>query len=342
MRAVKIISVLSMVLIIANFSAVKMFAQNNENSTVSNQSAIVPKIVEPQANQLTASNSIDDRYRIGYQDTIQISVNRHPDLDSNIPVAPDGTISLPRLDSPIVAVCKTEVELKNDITALYKQNYLRNPFVTVRVSDQKSQRYSVIGAVKKPGNFYINRKVSLLELLSFAEGQDLEFSGGKIQVARIGSSYNCNQEVENQNSKGDQFFSYSLGDVLKGKQNPIMEPGDIISILKSEEAYVVGNVIKPAKVSLDEPKTLTQAIAIAGGKETTASDKVVVRRQAVGSAEKTDLVFSLKAINDKKVPDPQLQANDIVDVGTDKIKSVGTGLLKAITGGIGNVFYRIP
>jgi hypothetical protein len=57
---------------------------------------------------------------------------------------------------------------------------------------------------------------------------------------------------------------------------------------------------------------------------------------------KTELMFNLKDIRDKKIPDPLLQANDIVAVGTDKIKSVSNGLLKAVTGGLGNVFYRFP
>ncbi len=55
----------------------------------------------------------------------------------------------------------------------------------MRVSEQKSQSLAVLGAVEKPGNFYLNRKVRLLELLSLAGGHDVEFAGGKIQVARI-------------------------------------------------------------------------------------------------------------------------------------------------------------
>lgn len=341
MRAVKFISVLSILIFISNFSAVEMFAQSKENSPVNNQSETIQKVAEPQTNQSVAYNPNNDRYRIGYQDTIEVTVVKHPDLSLNTKVNPDGTIYLPRLESPIIAVCKTENELRSEIVGLYKKNVLREPFVTVRVSDQKSQGFAVIGAVKNPGSFYINRKVKLLELLSLAGGQDLEFSGGKIQVARIGSAISC-QEDENNSDKEDEFFSYSLDDVLEGKQNPWMKPGDIISILKSEEAYVVGNVFKPAKVQLDKPKTLTQAIAIAGGKDATASDKVVIRRQASGSSEKSDLIFSLNDIKNNKIPDPQLQANDIVDVGTDKIKSVRNGLLKAITGGLGNVFYRFP
>jgi protein involved in polysaccharide export with SLBB domain len=122
-----------------------------------------------------------------------------------------------------------------------------------------------------------------------------------------------------------------------------MEPGDIISVLKSEEAYVIGDVFKPAKVPVNEPTTLTQAIAFAGGASDTASTKqVVIQRQASGNSPKIDLVFNLKDIRDKKIPDPLLQANDIVDVGTDKLKSIRKGLLRTLTNGLPSIFTRVP
>ena len=343
MKAAKVISILSIAMFLTNFYVLETSAQEKENipaAQVSNDKTQTD--AGSPANQTVAYNRKNDRYRVGYQDTIEVTVTKHPELSLNVPVGPDGMISLPRLDAPIMAVCKTEGELKATITALYKQNYLRNPFVSVRVSDQKSQGFAVIGAVQKPGSVYLNREVHLLELLALAGGPDVEFAGGKIQVARTGSDSSCQANAGNQDDNDLVFFSYNLRDVLDGKQNPLMQPGDIISVLKSEEAYVIGNVFKPTKVPLDEPKTLSQAIAFAGGKDATASDKVVVRRQATGTNAPTDLVYSLNDINKKKIPDPLLQANDIVDVGTDKIKTVRNGLLKAITGGLGNVFYRFP
>jgi polysaccharide export outer membrane protein len=240
-----------------------------------------------------------------------------------------------------MAVCKTQGELKDTITTLYK-NYLRNPFVNVRVSDQRSQAFGVVGAVHKPGTFYLNRPVRLYELLTLAGGQDVEFAGGKIKLARLGNVSGC-QENSKTTDEDVVFLSYRLNDIVEGKVNPWMKPGDIISVLKSEEAYVVGNVFKPAKVPLNDPVTLTQAIAIAGGLDATAkTDKVIIERQATENSPKTDLVFNLKDIRDKKIPDPQLQANDIVNVGNDKIKSLSKGLMKILTGALPNAVYRIP
>jgi polysaccharide export outer membrane protein len=122
-----------------------------------------------------------------------------------------------------------------------------------------------------------------------------------------------------------------------------MEPGDIVSISVADEAYVVGNVVEPKKVSLRETVTLTKAIAMAGGlaKEAKTS-RVRIQRQGKEGDLQTETFYDLKDIQSKKVPDPILQANDIVDVPNDSIKSIRNGILKAITGGIPNVFYKFP
>ncbi len=105
----------------------------------------------------------------------------------------------------------------------------------------------------------------------------------------------------------------------------------------------MGNVFDGAKVSLKEPVTLTQAIAIAGGLDATAqTNKVIIQRQESGSSAKIELKFDIKDIREKKIPDPQLQANDIVEVTNDKFKSVRNGLVKALLGGVPNLFYKFP
>ncbi|MER3632340.1 MAG: hypothetical protein C4325_09390 [Blastocatellia bacterium] len=68
----------------------------------------------------------EERYRIGYQDRIAIQVFRHPELSQTVEVNTNGTITLFRLNEPIVAVCKTERELADAIAEAYRKDYLRN------------------------------------------------------------------------------------------------------------------------------------------------------------------------------------------------------------------------
>ncbi len=292
--------------------------------------------------QVAIKNRADERYRIGFQDTLDVQVYRRPELSQTVSVNPDGTIRLFRIDNPVVAVCKTERELAYTIETLYK-NHLRTPRVNVRAVEQRSQPFAVMGAVQKPGSFFLNQRVRLIQLLSFAGGFDVEKAGRRIQIARMGNFSGCEAAAEQLDKDQEvEFLSYDLADVLKGEQNPWMEPGDIVSVLIADEAYVVGNVMEPTNVKLQGPTTLTQAIAMAKGLSKNAkTDRVIIERQERGNTAKTDLVFNLKDIRDGKVPDPQLQANDIVVVSTDKTKAITGSVVKIITGGLPGLFWGL-
>src|SRR5690606_35568408 len=132
----------------------------------------------------------NERYRIGFQDTLEIQVYGQPKLTQRVTVNPNGTINLFRLPDPVVAVCKTERELFDAIAAAYEKDYLRDPQVNVVVAEQRSQSFAVIGSVEKPGNYFINRKVRLLELLAQAGGPSRD-AGSRLVVARTGSSSDC-------------------------------------------------------------------------------------------------------------------------------------------------------
>lgn len=318
----------------------------DSDKTIKNDSDKIEKVetITAKNEKLNTSENIfssrEERYRIGFQDILQITVYRHGDLSQTISVGQDGTITLPRINEPVVAVCKTERELADLITELYK-SYLRNPFVTVRTLEQRSQPFAVIGAVNKPGNFFLNQKTSLLSLLSLAGGPLVEKSGSRIQVARIGNLSACNPSDENDSEI--EFYTYNINDVMTGKENPWMQPGDIVSVLEAEEAYVVGDVFEPAKITLKEPVTLSEAIARAGGESDTAKlSKVVIQRKEKGNPVRVELVFNLKDIRANKIPDPLLQANDIVTISSSNTKIIKKGLFKVLTSSIANIFYRFP
>lgn len=349
MNAVK-----SLPLVCLSFALSSAFAfPINAQTTAPDKAAPIAEKVQPATVEAVKNASDfkrgDERYRIGLQDVIEVTVYRHPELSQpNIRMDDTGMIRLPRIDTPIMAICKTENDLGAEIAALYKQNYLRDPYVTVFVKEQNSQPLSVIGAVEKPGSFFTNRRLTLLELLSFAGGQDVEKAGSKIQVARVGGISGCkvdsNVEAVETNTVAEAptFFSYNLEDVLKGKTNPVMRPGDIVVVLEAEQAYVTGNVLKPQSVPLKQTVTLSQAIASAGGiLPATKQNKVRIVRQG-GNGSKEELTYDLTAIKERKIQDPILQANDIVEVPTDKVKDFTNNLVKAITGGASSVFYRIP
>lgn len=283
----------------------------------------------------------EERYRIGYQDRLTVQIFRHPELTQTVEVNPNGTIDLFRLDGPVVAVCKTERELANDIADAYRKDYLKNPEVNVVVSEQRSQSFAVIGAVSKPANYVISRRVHLLELLAFAGGPS-EDAGSRLIVARTGSTSNCKQGIV-ENASDTKIMSFRLKDVLEARENPEMKPGDVVSVLKIDSVYIYGNVNKQGPVTFREPITLMQAISSAEGVRPAAKkDKIRVFRQKPGSADRDELIFDLDKIAKRQAADPYLEPSDIVAVSEDQAKGILQTIGRTLTGGLPSVFYRIP
>ena len=283
----------------------------------------------------------DERYRIGYQDTLEVQVYDVPKLSQKVSVNPDGTITLFRAKNRIMAVCKTESELAQEIEKEYL-SFLKNPEVNVFATEKKSQSYGVIGSVEKAGNYYISRRIRLLELLTFAGGPNKE-AGSRLIVARAGSSSACKEESEDSVITNDLILiNFKVKDVMEGKQNLWMQPGDIISVLDADEVYVYGNVKKVGPIKMKEPITLTQAIVSAEGLNPTAKSKVRVLRQKEGSTDREELLYDLKEIEKRKISDPFLEPNDIVAVSEDSKKVVLQSITGILKNGVPSLFYRIP
>lgn len=304
---------------------------------------VEPPKTNTQAVSFPGAQARDERYRIGFQDTLDVQIFRHPELAQKVSVNSNGTINLFRIPTPIVAVCKTERELATDVAVAYEKDYLRNPEVNVVAIEQRSQAFAVIGAVEKPGSFFINRKVRLLELLAQAGGPSKE-AGTRLLVARTGSTSNCkDRAVSNSGSDDVALFDFKISEILEAKQNLVMQPGDIVSVLDADVVYVYGNVNKQGQVVIKEPITLTQAIASSEGlKPATKTNNVRILRQKPGSLERDEFVYDLSAIDKRKVQDPYLQPNDIIAVSEDKVKSILNGIKSSLTQGLPSIFYRVP
>jgi polysaccharide biosynthesis/export protein len=123
----------------------------------------------------------DDSYRVGPGDVLEVRVFGRPELGREQRIGNHGTIRLPFLQDLRVA-CKTEAELAQLIAEKYKK-YLRDPQVDVFVKEYNSQPVAVIGSVAKPGRFQLQRRVRLLELLTFSGGPILS-AGGAVHIIR--------------------------------------------------------------------------------------------------------------------------------------------------------------
>ena len=289
----------------------------------------------------------DDRYRIGAGDVLDIKVLNKPQFNrEGVRVSPRGMIRMPLIKDEIKAACRTEEELEIEITAQLKE-YVREPQVTVQIQQYQSEPVAVLGSVRAPSRFLLQRRVRLLELLTFVSGPT-DNAGRTIQVVHTGPLTACDVLPSAADASAekstDQIDLYNLKDTARGeeKSNPYMRPGDVVFIPAADQVYVIGNVVRPTSIALTEPMTVTRAIAMAGG---TASDtkknEIHVIRQTPGTTEKKEILVDLDAINRHKAEDIVLVANDIVDVPASGGKRLFRSLVGAALPSIGSLPVRV-
>ena len=177
-----------------------------------------------------------NRYKIGLNDEVKVTVFDEPDLSTMYRVDADGSISFP-LIGRVQAAGTTLSELQQRITTMLAAGYIKNPQVRVEINQYKSQFVYVIGEVRAPGKITMTgTTMTLLEALALAVNRrDLE-----------------------------------LG---KAGQDVVLQDGDIINVPSARHFYITGMVRNPGTFVLDPGISVQQAIALAGGLNDRGSDR---------------------------------------------------------------------
>jgi polysaccharide export outer membrane protein len=287
----------------------------------------------------------DLRYRIGPGDILDIKVFNKPQFNrEGVRVDPRGMIRMPLIKEEIVAACQTEEQLEAKITELLKE-YIREPQVTVQIKEYQSEPVAVLGAVRAPSRFQLQRRVRLLELLTFVNGPS-DTAGRTVQVVHTGPRVACDVSpaAREISAAAGAIDSYQLSDTLRGdeKSNPYVQPGDVVSIAVADQVYVIGNVVHPTAIPLTESMTVSRAIAMAGGTAIdTKKNAIHIVRQTPGTTDKKEILIDLEAINRHKAEDVVLIANDIVDVPASGGKRLLRSLVGAVVPSVGQLPVRV-
>ena len=286
----------------------------------------------------------DQRYRIGPGDVLDVKVFNKPQFTrEGVKVDQRGRIRMPLVKEEIEAACHTEEELEANITELLKE-FIREPQVTVQIKEYLAEPVAVLGAVRAPSRFQLQRRVSLLEILTYVNGP-ADNAGRTIQVVHTASRADCEQRgQESSETLASQIDYYKLSDTLRGeeKSNPYLRAGDVVSIPLADQVFVIGNVIHPTALSLTEPMTVSRAIAMAGGTAMdTKKSAIQIIRQIPGTTDKKEILVDLDAINRHKAEDVVLLANDIVDVPASGGKRFLRSLMGAVVPGVGQLPVRV-
>ena len=158
-------------------------------------------------------------YTIGPGDALEVDVWEHPELSHSVKVRPDGRISLLLVDDIYVAG-KTPQQVDAEITQRLSAT-LRNPSVTVIVSDIRSKGVYVLGEVHRPGRYLLTEPRTTLEIITEA-GQWLDSAVlTSVMVVRRGWS------------RHPQVFRVNIGQaVYKGdpSKDMVLEDGDVVFV----------------------------------------------------------------------------------------------------------------
>lgn len=284
-------------------------------------------------------------YLIGPGDEITVKVLGEPQFDFVANVDADGRLEIPFFDQPVSAMCKSERELRADVSKLLTK-YLKYPQVSLRVTARNSRpKVSIFGEVRQQQQVELTRRANLLDLISFAGGVT-EKAGGMVQIFRTRPPICGEGGPENNWGPTGEGLSaasrmYSLAALRQGRAeaNPEIIPGDIIVVQKASPVYVTGEVVRPGELTIPEGGLpLSQAIAMASGITRDAKTKnVKIYRRKAGSSEPEIITVNYEAIRKGEQADPMLIPFDIVEVDKSK-KSIGDILLEAVTG----IPNRIP
>jgi polysaccharide export outer membrane protein len=165
-----------------------------------------------------AATGVPPEYVIGPEDMLQISVWKNDSLSRQLPVRPDGKISMPLLHD-IQAAGLTPMQLRDKITAGL-QEYMPSPEVSVTVLEVRSYRVSVLGEVQKPGVLQLKAPTTVLEAIALAGGFRDFASPSKIVIFR-------------KNGRGQTErlrFNYNRAVGAAGEDNVTLRSGDVVVV----------------------------------------------------------------------------------------------------------------
>jgi polysaccharide export outer membrane protein len=175
-------------------------------------------MVEAQAASAEVSPPDQERYRLGPEDVIEVSVWKEPDMTKQLVVQPDGKIYYPLVGELLVAG-KTVKQVQEEISKRLEK-FVTDASVTVVLLKTQNYKFYVTGTVNKPGEFLVGRPTTVLQAIAMAGGLTPFASPKAIKIVR-------------KEGGQDEVHHFNYKDVSKGHllgQNITLQPGDVVVV----------------------------------------------------------------------------------------------------------------
>jgi polysaccharide export outer membrane protein len=213
----------------------------------------------PNANDMLALD-----YKVGGYDVLSITVYEEKDLSrESVRVSADGFISYPLIGRLHIADLTTSDIEKLISRKLAEGQYLMEAHVSVMVTKYEGRKFSVLGALKTPGNYPLQAREKILDALSKAGGVE-DKEKGEIREAVLIRTLNYGQASETK-----LVINIDLQGLLKGSDqtaNLYMADNDLLYIPKADYFYIIGEVKNPGNYAFNKKNvSIVEAISMAGG-----------------------------------------------------------------------------
>jgi polysaccharide biosynthesis/export protein len=235
----------------------------------------------------------------------QLSIQVFGEQPQSVTVLPDGSIEYPLLGRIHIAGMSIPDASHTLATKLAK--YVRNPMVTILVTQQGQPTVLVLGNVKNPGKYAVRADARLTDALAAAGG--IADVNGPLPDARISDDAGNIKSVslEQLLQKGDLGLDTPIGD-----GSVIYVPGPV-----TFNIVVSGAVDHPGEIQVSQGDRLAMAIAKAGNSTNSQADLNNVKLMRTGADGKVETTtYNLYQALEKGDPnaDPLLQKGDVVYV----------------------------
>lgn len=265
-------------------------------------------------------------YKLGAGDEVSVwalgaeEIGTHPfriDLNGDVDVPMAGHIHAAGL-----TVDQLRAELIKQLRAQIKE-----PQVTVSVTELRSQPVSVMGEVNKPGVYQLQGEKTLLEVLSLAEGVKAD-AGNKVRISRSMDEGQLPVPGAEPDASGRFYIAETgLRDALDSKNAVsalMIRPHDVITVEPGQMIYVMGDVNKQGAFAIGQREQISalQAMSLAGGPLATAklSKARILREKPDGT--RTDIPVDIEKVLNGKDNNVSLQAGDFLYIPDSRTKNV--------------------
>jgi len=163
--------------------------------------------------------AVDETYRINSGDKLKINVWQEENLQAEVAVSPDGSISFPMV-GVVQAAGKTINEFQNFLRERLEE-YIPGPEVNVSLLSAEGNTVYVLGEVNRPGPYMMNQNLDVMQALSLAGGFTAFAARNDIRILR--------RDVEGHSSS----IPFSYGDVEDGDDldaNILLQSGDTVIV----------------------------------------------------------------------------------------------------------------